>query len=319
MTRYPMLLESVFKPKVWGGRALQNVLGKQLPSEELYGESWEVSAHPNGLGLILNGEYKGRTLPDLLIEHGEELLGKTIYQKYQGKFPLLLKFLDINDKLSIQVHPSDAYAIPHENSFGKAECWYVIAASDDAELIMGIKPGISKEEYLTRAENNDFENMFEHVSVKPGDLVRIDPGAVHGSLNGSILICELQQNSDITYRIYDFDREENGVKRPLHIEKSADVINFGAQPQITNFNNNSSDEVTLLDWDYFVLKKLNIASEVSRPSIDVMKLYSILEGSLTITVNNTTVDVKKGNGILIPANSEVIINGSGILLEAYPK
>ncbi|MGL4562347.1 MAG: type I phosphomannose isomerase catalytic subunit [Brevinema sp.] len=319
MTRYPMLLETVYKTKVWGGRALETVLGKSLPTDELYGESWEVSAHPNGIGTILNGPFVGKTLPDLLKEHGKEILGQKIYDKYQGKFPLLLKFLDINDKLSIQVHPSDSYALPHENSFGKAECWYIISATEDAELIMGMKPHVTKEEYLNKAHNNQFDDMFEHISVKPGDLVRIDPGVVHGSLKGSILICELQQNSDITYRIYDFDREENGVKRPLHIEKSADVIAFDAKPQITNFNNSKEDEVILLDWDYFSLRKVTISSLLVRPTMDVMRLYSILEGTMEFTIDETSISVTTGAGVLVPANATVQIQGSGIFLEAYPK
>ncbi|MGL4394714.1 MAG: type I phosphomannose isomerase catalytic subunit [Brevinema sp.] len=319
MKSYPMILETVYKTKVWGGRALETVLGKTLPTDELYGESWEASAHPNGLGTVLNGEYAGKQLPELLQNYGKELLGDTIYEKYQGKFPLLLKFLDINDKLSIQVHPSDAYALPNENSFGKAECWYVLSASDDAELFMGMKEGISKEEYLERAKNNDFDGMFDLVPVKKGDLVRIDPGVVHGSSKGSVLICELQQNSDITYRIYDFDREENGVKRPLHIEKSADVIRFDARPQITNFENAQDDEVVLLDWEYFSLKRVKLSSKITRPKTSSMYLYSILEGEMEFTVDGTSVSVSTGSGILVPANSVIEISGSGVFLEAYPK
>lgn len=319
MNYYPMQFSFVLKEKIWGGRALEKILNKQLPSDKLYGESWEVSAHPNGLGIVLNGEFRNQTLPNILKHHGENIVGKEIWQKYEGIFPLLLKFLDINDKLSIQVHPDDMYAIPHEKSFGKAECWYIISASDDAKLIMGMKNGITKEQYLAKAYHNDFTNMFEEISVKADDLVVIHPGMVHASLEGSILLCELQQNSDITYRIYDFDRLENGIKRPLHIEKSADVINFNAQADLKHFENNTQSEIILLDWEYFSLSRIIIQGKNIRPSIPTMRLYALLAGQLTLTSNHTTLTLKKGDTILVPANLKIVLEGHATLLEAYPK
>ena len=319
MTYYPMQFSSVFKEKVWGGRALKNILDKNLPTEDLYGESWEASAHPNGLGTVLNGTFQGLTIPELLKEHGEGILGKEIFQKYEGMFPLLLKFLDINDKLSIQVHPDDLYSIPIEKSFGKAECWYVISASDDAKLVMGMKENVSREEYTKKANKNDFTDLFEEISVKEGDLVVIKPGMVHASLEGSILICELQQNSDITYRIYDFDRLENGVKRPLHIAKSADVIDFNAKADVRHFGGENSPEVELLDWEYFTLNKLILKDSIKREAHPSMKLYSILEGELTLQSSDTTLSLKKGDGLLLPANLAITLQGNATLLEAYPK
>ena len=319
MTYYPMQFSSVFKEKVWGGRALKNILDKNLPTEDLYGESWEASAHPNGLGTVLNGTFQGLTIPELLKEHGEGILGKEIFQKYEGMFPLLLKFLDINDKLSIQVHPDDLYSIPIEKSFGKAECWYVISASDDAKLVMGMKENVSREEYTKKANKNDFTDLFEEISVKEGDLVVIKPGMVHASLEGSILICELQQNSDITYRIYDFDRLENGVKRPLHIAKSADVIDFNAKADVRHFGGKNSPEVELLDWEYFTLNKLILKDTIKREAHPSMKLYSILEGELTLQSSDTTLSLKKGDGLLLPANLAITLQGNATLLEAYPK
>ncbi len=313
----PMIFSSVFKEKVWGGRALEIVLGKDLPSDKLYGESWEASAHPNGLGVVLNGEFEGKTLPEILSQHGEEILGKEISKKYSNTFPLLLKFLDINDKLSIQVHPDDLYSIPIEKSFGKAECWYVISASPDAKLVMGMKEGITSEQYIQKATQNDFTDLFEEVSVKVGDLIVIKPGMVHASLEGSILICELQQNSDITYRIYDFDRLENGVKRPLHIQKSADVIDFEAKADIRHFGDNHEKIVTLLDWEYFNLSRLIVDGQLDRPAIPTMKLYSVLEGTFKVHCNGETLDIS--SGFLLPANLEITLEGHGSLLESYPK
>jgi len=318
MIYYPMQFSSVFKEKVWGGRALNNYFDKTLPNNNLYGESWEVSAHPNGLGKVLNGEFKNLTLPNILKNHGENIVGKSIWQQYEGLFPLLLKFLDINDKLSIQVHPDDLYAIPHEKSFGKAECWYIISASDNAKLIMGMKKNITKEYFLQKAYQNDFNNLFEEITIQSGDLVVIHPGTVHASLEGSILLYELQQNSDITYRIYDFDRLENGKKRLLHIEKSSDVIDFHAKADIRRFGNNNPD-LTLLDWEYFCLTRLLLNGTITRPILPIMRLYSILEGSIILISNNTKLNLKKGDTVLVPANLEVHLEGKACLLEAYPK
>ncbi|MGL5956429.1 MAG: type I phosphomannose isomerase catalytic subunit [Brevinema sp.] len=319
MKLYPMLFSSVFKEKVWGGRALETVLGKELPSTQLYGESWEVSAHENGLGTVLNGKFQGKTLPDLLKNHADSILGTTITEKYGDIFPLLLKFLDINDKLSIQVHPNDFYAIPVEKSLGKAECWYIISASSDAKLIMGMKANISSDDYIQKAKNNDFSDLFEEVSVQAGDLVVISPGMVHASLEGSILLCELQQNSDITYRIYDFDRLENGIKRPLHIQKSADVIDFEAKADIRHFGDKTEAITTLLDWEYFTLIRLIVNKTTNRPSSPVFKLYSVLSGSVTVICDNDTLTLKKGGSFLLPAGLEILIEGEGELLEAIPK
>ncbi|MGL4367674.1 MAG: type I phosphomannose isomerase catalytic subunit [Brevinemataceae bacterium] len=314
-----MKCQPVFKEKVWGGHALADVLGKQLPDKKNYGESWEISAHPNGPGLILNGKFQGQTFDSVIQKHGKELLGASIWEKYQGKFPLLLKFLDINDKLSIQVHPDDSYAEEQENSFGKAECWYVISASEDAELVMGMKDDITREQYLSNAEQNKFDNMFKTVNVSKDDLVVIKPGMVHASLKGSILICELQQNSDITYRIYDFDREECGKKRDLHIEQSADVIDFKAQPDVRHFQDIDQQEIELLDWEYFVLKKLNIKGIVNRPVLDTMRLYSVLNGCIVMESGNTKLELVQGESVFVPAGLTVLFEGKAELLEAYPK
>lgn len=319
MTFYPMQFSSVFKEKIWGGRSLSQILGKKLPDDQLYGESWEASAHPNGLGVVLNGALQDKTIPELLSLYPKEILGEYIAEKYENLFPLLLKFLDINDKLSIQVHPNDLYAIPTEKSFGKAECWYIISASPDARLIMGMKEGFTREMYLDKAMNKQFDNLFEEISVQAGDLVVIAPGMVHASLEGSVLICELQQNSDITYRIYDFDRFENGVQRPLHLQKSADVIDFEAKPDIRHYGDNNEEILELLHWEYFTLNRLRVRTSICRKSTPTMKLYSLLTGSITVSCGDYKLPLKQGDSFLLPAHLEICIDGEGELLEAYPE
>ncbi len=307
-----LFFSSVYKKKIWGGRALEKILGKELPDSGLYGESWEASAHPNGLGVVLNGEYKGMTLPDILKKDAEKILGAEIYKKYGDNFPLLLKFLDINDKLSIQVHPDDMYAIPVEKSFGKAECWYIMHASPDAKIIMGMKEGITKDIYLEKAALNDFTGMFEEVGVKSGDLVVIQPGMVHASLEGSVFICEVQQNSDITYRIYDFDRLEDGRKRPLHIQKSADVIDFAAKADIRHCDEASA---VLLDWEYFKLSRYTLSGDMSFEPFGAVRLYTVLSGEFLFE----DMPLKSGSAVLLPANEAMSIKGSSVILEVYPK
>ena len=231
---YPIRFKKCFIDKIWGGRAFETNFGILLPPKRKIGELWEISSHKNGMSIVENGIYKDITLEFLIEKYGTELLGRDIIKRFSGKFPLLIKYLDINDKLSVQVHPDDEYALKNEGEFGKNECWYIIEASKDAKLILGLKKNMTKESFLEKSKNKDFKNMFNEVKVKKGDFINITPGVVHASLEGKILLCEIQQNSDITYRIYDFDRLENGVLRSLQLDKAADVIRFGEIPVITN-------------------------------------------------------------------------------------
>jgi len=197
-----MKFKKVFIEKVWGGREFETKLNMTLPENKNIGESWEISAHPNGMSIVENGPLAGKTLQEVYNEYKGKLVGEKVYNEYGKRFPLLIKYLDVNDRLSIQVHPDDEVANRKHNELGKSESWYIMEASDDAVLIMGMKPGITKEVFLEKAKNNDFSGMFEEISVKKGDLVDITPGMVHASLTGSVLFAEIQENSDVTYRIY---------------------------------------------------------------------------------------------------------------------
>lgn len=309
---YVMTFIPVYKEKIWGGRALERVMNKNLPDTKAYGESWEISAHPNGASIINNGSFKGKPLNQVYEESGPIIAGSEIWNKYKGMFPLLLKFLDVNDKLSIQVHPSDTYAQAVEKSFGKAECWYILAASSDAKLIMGMKHGFTKETYLNAVKAGKFDELFNEVSVKAGDLVTIYPGMVHASLTGSVLLFELQQNSDITYRIYDFDRIENGIKRPLHLDQSADVINFSAHADIKYFPNDG----ILLDWEYFSLRKITLKDTLVLKSFSTMRFYTVLDGSVMLSSGES---LPKGASCLVPAGIETVFEGQAVIMESFPK
>jgi len=281
-----------------------------LPKEINIGESWEVSAHPNGMSIVANGELKGKTLVEIYDEYKEKLVGEKIYKEYGKTFPLLIKYLDINDKLSIQVHPEDEYAIKHHNELGKSESWYVIDASEDAKLILGMKKGIKKEKFLEKVKANDFNDMFEIKKVKAGDFIDVNPGLVHASLEGSILIAEIQENSDITYRIYDFDRKENGVKRPLHLDRAAEVIDFSKEAQIIDSTLEiDQKEKLLIAKKHYTIKKIKIDNKTSDFEKNCFIIYSILDGKGIMKWNKEILEIGIGETILIPCNMTIEVEG----------
>ena len=320
---YPIKFKKCFIDKVWGGRAFETVLGMTLPENRQIGESWEVSSHKNGMSVVENGIFKDITLETLVKKYGAELLGKDVSERFSGKFPLLIKYLDVNDRLSVQVHPSDDYALKVEGEFGKSECWYIIDASEDAKLILGLKGEMTRETFLEKSKNKDFKNMFNEVSVKKGDFINITPGVVHASLEGSVLLCETQQNSDTTYRIYDFDRTVNGVPRPLHLEKAADVINFGEIPVVTseetrqNIKLRNCVKQELVRCKYFNVDKLKINGIFHDEISENFKVYSILEGEGNIIYNDEKYPARKGDTYFIPANLNVSVDGEVEILKSF--
>lgn len=320
---YPIKFKKCFIDKVWGGRAFETVLGMTLPENRQIGESWEVSSHKNGMSVVENGIFKDITLENLVEKYGAELLGKDVSERFSGKFPLLIKYLDVNDRLSVQVHPSDDYALKVEGEFGKSECWYIIDASEDAKLILGLKGEMTRETFLEKSKNKDFKNMFNEVSVKKGDFINITPGVVHASLEGSVLLCETQQNSDTTYRIYDFDRTVNGVPRPLHLEKAADVINFGEIPVVTseetrqNIKLRNCVKQELVRCKYFNVDKLKVNGIFHDEISENFKVYSILEGEGNIIYNDEKYPARKGDTYFIPANLNVSVDGEVEILKSF--
>ena len=306
---YPMKFKKFFVEKVWGGREFETKLGMKLPEGKKIGESWEVSAHPHGMGIVENGALAGQRLDDIYKEYKGELTGKKVYEKYPNKFPLLIKYLDVNDRLSIQVHPSDEVALKKHNEFGKSESWYIMEASDDATLILGMKPGVTKEKFLEKVKKNDFDGLFEEKTVKKGDFIDITPGTVHASLKGSVIFAEIQQNSDVTYRIYDFDRiDKNGKKRELHLQDSADVIDFGKEVEIKNTDFDESENgkdilrKNIIEKEYYSIDKIRFNGSFEDTNNESMTIYSFLEGEGKIVWGeNEELSAKKGETILIPA------------------
>ena len=282
-----------------------------------------MSCHQAGMSYVENGEFKGKSLEDIFKKYGTKLVGEEIVEKYGEKFPLLIKYLDINDKLSVQVHPSDEYALRVEKEFGKSEVWYVMEASSDAKLILGLKKEITPEIYEEKVKRKDFTELFNEVSVKKGDFIDVKPGVVHGTLEGSILICEIQQNSDTTYRIYDFDREVDGVKRELHLDKAMDVIQFGKDVNISSEDTRKKIRVQdatveeLIKGEYFSVDRLLVEGVFEDEAYKNFKVYSILDGEGTLKSDGVVYKVKKGDTYFIPAKTSVSINGRLEVMKSY--
>ncbi len=320
---YPLKFKKVFKEKIWGGNKFKTLLNMEIPKNTNIGESWEVTCHKNGMSVVENGELSGRTLEELIDSYKDKLLGEEVYKKYGNKFPLLIKYLDVNDRLSVQVHPSDEYALRVEGEFGKSESWYIIDASEDAKLIMGLASGMSKEKFLEKVKNNDFDDLFNIISVKKGDFIYVEPGVVHASLEGSVVICETQQNSDTTYRIYDFDRIVDGEKRELHIDKAAEVIEFNKNPFISRederkiIQNQNTKIQNLTRNEYFNIDKFNISGTYKDTVYKNFVILSILDGEGKIKFNNNEYKLEKGDTYFIPANLEVEFEGKLEILKSF--
>jgi len=316
MKKYPIKFDKIFVEKIWGGREFEKSLGMTLPDEKLYGESWELSVLKNGASTIINGAYKGKKIFELLEMYGAEFVGEKVYQNYGTQFPLLIKYLDINDKLSVQVHPSDAYARRKENSFGKAECWYIMSASHDAKLIYGLREGVTREQFLSQVTCGNFSDIFNEVSVKKGDFIYVEPGMVHATVEGSILIAEIQQSSDVTYRIYDFDRADSkGVKRPLHIKESGEVIDFELKDMNSKIQHTLKiKNGVLLESEYFSIEKVTVEHNKKCLPKESFQILSVLEGEAIVECEGEKVALSQGETMLIPANCGYEVVGGIIYL-----
>lgn len=284
-----LFLSAEFKYRLWGGQKLTTIYNQELPFEHT-GEAWCISAHPNGPSTILNGFYKGMTL-DKLYETDKSLFGH-IESK---AFPLLVKIIDANDDLSIQVHPNDELAAKY-HSLGKTECWYILDAADDAYIIMG-HHALTKDEFIEKVHNGQWDLLLKKVPVKKGDFFYIPAGVLH-AIGKGLLILETQQSSDITYRLYDYDRiDQNGLPRPLHFEEGIAATSIPSPDLKTDIKQIVMDgniQTILIDSVYFKVEKL----EITKPyvlSVDKFKLITFIEGSGLI--NNQT--YKKGDSCLV--------------------
>lgn len=320
---YPMKFKKILKEKVWGGRGFEEVLHIMLPSDESFGESWEVSCHKNGTSIVENGPFKGKKFSELIKNYKGQLEGEEVYKKFGENFPLLIKFLDIHDKLSVQVHPSDNYALRVEGELGKSESWYVVEASPDAKVIMGIKKGISRSDFEKRIENHDFNGVFNIIPIKKGDFINVEPGLVHASIEGWAIICEIQENSDTTYRIYDFDRLVDGKLRDLHFEKAKDVINYDLEPKLTSIETRKKKRVEdaeveeLIKGEYFNIDRLSLHGRYHEEKNKNFKIFSCLNGEGIITCQKKKYFIHQGDTYFIPPMLDLEFEGEVEVLKSY--
>lgn len=315
---YPLKFEKILKEKIWGGDSFYKVLEFECDLTKKYGESWEVSCNKNGESVISNGELKGKKLEDVIILYKEKLLGKDCFKRFNGKFPVLIKFLDINDKLSVQVHPNDEYAEKNESDSGKTEGWYIIKSSKDSKLIAGVKNGTKKSEIIEKINNKNYD-FFNIVHPENGEFLFIAPGTVHATVGGSLLIYEVQQNSDTTYRLYDFDRLENGEKRELHIKKALDVIDVNIKSELVSkfdtIKKEKADILNLCSNNYFITNLIKTDGNFSEKNIN-FAVYSCIDGKFELTGEFETVEIKKGETVLVPALLEVEFRGIGEIIKS---
>ena len=302
----------------WGGTRLREEFDIESDKDPL-AEAWVLSCHPNGPDIISGGEFDGRTLKDVLENEGKNYIGENC-KKFEY-FPILIKLIDAHDNLSVQVHPDDDYARRNENQYGKTECWYILDAEDDAEIIYGLSDEITREELRGIIENGTICDHVNHIKVKPGELYYIPSGTVHAICNG-ILLAEVQQNSDLTYRIYDYDRLYDGSKRDLHKEKAGDVISLSVpptdgKPQGKPEKIDGGTKTLLVKNELFNTSVVESAGEVSvTAGKDSFVSLVALDGNGVIEKGDTFVTFYKGESIFLPASlGEVKVHGEMKFLE----
>ncbi len=299
-------LRPALKDYLWGGTRLKTDFGFQTDLATV-AEGWMLSCHKDGENQVENGEYQGKTLSQVLDIAGKELLG-TNGAKFD-RFPILIKLIDAKKDLSVQVHPDNAYALRVEGEYGKTECWYVLDCDEGAELIYGFKKPISKEEFKARIKDNTFLEAVNKVEVHKGDLFFIEAGTLH-AIGGGILLAEIQQNSNTTYRVYDYGRRgADGKLRPLHIDKAVDVTNcapptHAVSPEGEKIQNGNTEMQLLTKCDLFTVTSVKTDS-VYESTADETSFVSVLvtDGSGEITCKTDTLPLKKGDSFFIAANS----------------
>jgi mannose-6-phosphate isomerase len=319
---YPLKFSPILKDKIWGGTKLKSLFNKPAETDKL-GESWELSGYEGDESVVTNGFLAGNNLTELIEIYMGELIGDTIYDEFGLSFPLLFKLIDANENLSIQVHPNDEVAAKRHNSFGKTEMWYVVDADPGSELIIGFTDECSRETYLKAMAEDRVEDLLHKVKVSKGDVFFIPAGRVH-AIGKGVVVAEIQQSSDITYRIYDYKRkDDNGNERELHTEEALDVINFEASKQPKTIYTPLLNETTpLITCDYFTTNLLRFDKQIDRQyaKIDSFVAYMCLEGNFTIEFEGNITEVSKGDTILIPASIDeltLLPEGEVTMLEVY--
>lgn len=325
---YPLKFKPRIKERIWGGQAILKKKGKaasRLAKDKLYGESWDLSSVKGDVSVVANGVLKGNSLEEVIEVYMGELMGEENFERYGIGFPLLVKYLDCNDKLSVQVHPDDALAMERHDSFGKTEAWYVVDCKPGAAIYLGFKDlNITREEYIAAVAESRLADLLNRVEVKPGDVFFIPAGTVH-ALGAGIEVVEVQQTSDVTYRIYDWDRvDASGKSRELHTALAVDAIDFEADAELLHrkYDLAKGGEAKVIESPYFTMTLHDVAGEKSleRSELDSFIIYIALKGDATIVADGNEETLAEGEVILVPAETyDVAIKGNAQIMEVYVK
>ncbi|MBA6152954.1 type I phosphomannose isomerase catalytic subunit [Gelidibacter maritimus] len=319
-TLYPLKFQPILKDKIWGGEKLKNLLHKasHLPN---VGESWEISDVEGDTSVVINGNLENQSLKHLLSTYKADLIGEKNYKQFGNKFPLLIKFIDAKEDLSIQLHPNDELAAERHNSFGKTEMWYVMQADKDANLIVDFNQKMTPELYLEHLENKTLPEILNFDKVKAGDTYFIEVGRVH-AIGAGVLLAEIQQTSDITYRIYDWDRTDDfGNERELHTDLAIDAIGFDMEDNFrVTYSKTANQSNPMVSCQYFTTNYLHVDQTIDKKNTyDSFIIYICVEGEAEIKTESHSETIKKGETILLPAaiSAYQIISNDATLLEVY--
>lgn len=314
----------ILKEKIWGGEKLIQLLNKKSNKKNI-GESWEISDVEGDTSIVANGKLKGKNLKELINKYKSNLVGGKVYQQFGDKFPLLIKFIDAKEALSIQLHPNDYLAKKRHNSFGKTEMWYVMQSDEKSNLIVGFKKDSNKEEYLQHLKNKSLLEILNVDEVKKGDVYFIPTGRVH-AIGSGVLLAEIQQTSDITYRIYDWDRQDSkGNYRDLHTEEAIDAIDYKSETSYkTNYSKEENQFSTIVTCPYFTTNVVPISKRitVSNNNKDSFVVYICVEGEVLFSNEEERETLKAGETLLVPScfnEFEILPKKKAELLEVYIK
>ena len=315
----PLRFIPQYQYRLWGGSFLNEKLHKDCPKEQI-GESWEISAVEGSPSYVANGPFKGLSLPELIKRNPEALLGKAVVEQHGKNFPLLIKFIDAKIPLSVQVHPNDELAKERHNSLGKNEMWYIMDAEKEAELILGFNKKIDAASYASALNENRIEEILHRVNIRKGDAVYVPAGLVH-AIGGGIVLAEIQQTSDITYRVYDYNRidAKTGTKRALHQDLAIKAINFDLEQQeVLQIEEKPNQSNLFLDTPFFKTAFLVVEESIklNYKTRDAFSVLICVEGEASLMANDHSLMITKGQTVLIPAAlEEILLKGKATFLE----
>ncbi len=308
MKLYPLKFKPILKERLWGGTKLNDVLGKPITSE-ITGESWELSAGPGDVSVVANGVLAGKTLQELIHDYEGRLLGAEVFARFGHEFPILIKFLDAKTDLSIQVHPDDELARKRHNSFGKTEMWYIMDAEEDSRLIVGFKGDVSREQYAESLLRGNLPDILNYESVQEGDVFFISPGKIH-AIGAGVLLAEIQQTSDITYRVFDFNRKDKeGKTRELHTELAQDAIDYYFRDDFkVSYPRELNRQNPVVHTPYFKTDFLELDRDMERISARSASfmIFMCVGGSGEVYNEAGSIYLNKGETVLIPACSDTV-------------